>query len=491
MKKDDKNIDDLFKEGLGDYAETPPPAVWDALERRITGPTSPRFVYRGLGYVALLLLGVSLSVSVAKMFTHNTTQATNDLAVVETPVATRQDAAPAPGSNSVAGVATREDQTGAANKTGEETTREPNQTTGNQVPITTKTTAATGAHKATAKTTGNGNKSRKNSTNDAESDNIVYNATPTNETVKQAPAENTHQKEVAQAKPETQKKNETPKPQVPVNNEIRHKITPHFDRWEAGLKGGMERSFDDAGAIKYLLSPYIAFNLSPRFAIMTQPSIKYATVSGYKIGNDKSYYKANGDSSSKLIIGDDGRPFEPVNPVGGGTALYITYYNYTQSHDSIIKSYFNQQSYTEFDLPLLVKYKVSKTFAVYGGVNLSYSNYSGIKENTYVAKNIAITKPGATISPDSAVGAPHPIASEITYPDTGSIASYKPSYTGQRGFLRVGYMVGFSYEFSNRWLFDALVEQTPTPANMQGGYNLNFPLSTAYFRFTLGYKLIK
>jgi hypothetical protein len=52
-------------------------------------------------------------------------------------------------------------------------------------------------------------------------------------------------------------------------------------------------------------------------------------------------------------------------------------------------------------------------------------------------------------------------------------------------------MVGFSYEYQKRWLFDGLMQQTQAPANMQGGYNINSALSSTYFRFTLGYKLLK
>ena len=52
-------------------------------------------------------------------------------------------------------------------------------------------------------------------------------------------------------------------------------------------------------------------------------------------------------------------------------------------------------------------------------------------------------------------------------------------------------MLGFSYEFYKRWLFDALVQQSNVSPNIQAGYNVNTALSSPYLRFTLGYKLTK
>jgi len=61
-----KKIDDLFKHELGSYSETPPPAVWDALEKRLDPSRNPRGLYTKLGYVALLGILVVLSIVVAR-----------------------------------------------------------------------------------------------------------------------------------------------------------------------------------------------------------------------------------------------------------------------------------------------------------------------------------------------------------------------------------------------------------------------------------------
>src|SRR6185312_15516017 len=92
MRKEGKNIDDFFKEELGNYTETPPPAAWDALEKKLATapPGGSRNIYRRLGYFALLLLIVSLSVSDAHKISRNSTPPSRD----EKTIALAQEAAP-------------------------------------------------------------------------------------------------------------------------------------------------------------------------------------------------------------------------------------------------------------------------------------------------------------------------------------------------------------------------------------------------------------
>ena len=62
MEDNKKHIDDLFREELGNHTETPPPAVWDALEKRLAeqgGGTTPR---RWIWYVVIASLFVAISI---------------------------------------------------------------------------------------------------------------------------------------------------------------------------------------------------------------------------------------------------------------------------------------------------------------------------------------------------------------------------------------------------------------------------------------------
>lgn len=62
------NIDDLFREGFADYAETPPPAVWQALERRLDNDKKRRvFPLRWFWYIGMLIVAVVLGAGILYM----------------------------------------------------------------------------------------------------------------------------------------------------------------------------------------------------------------------------------------------------------------------------------------------------------------------------------------------------------------------------------------------------------------------------------------
>lgn len=64
MEERRKNIDDLFREGLQGYRETPPPAAWTSLEKRL--PRNDRNHRKGLWLLLLLLLAGSAAFLIYK-----------------------------------------------------------------------------------------------------------------------------------------------------------------------------------------------------------------------------------------------------------------------------------------------------------------------------------------------------------------------------------------------------------------------------------------
>jgi hypothetical protein len=92
----------------------------------------------------------------------------------------------------------------------------------------------------------------------------------------------------------------------------------------------------------------------------------------------------------------------------------------------------------------------------------------------------------------SGTAAPLALSDVITYGGY-SYSDYKaPVYTNtQSSSIKLGYMIGLSYEYSHKWLFDALMQQAPVKPYLQGGYNVNSTLSAPYFRLSVGYKLTK
>jgi hypothetical protein len=222
---------------------------------------------------------------------------------------------------------------------------------------------------------------------------------------------------------------------------------------------------------------------------MIQPAAKYAKSAVRSIGTAESYYTVNADGKVTTL-----NTQEETRTEGSNTDTFFnTTFRYTQSHDSIVKINKAGGVYMEYELPVLIKYNLTAKAAVYGGVNIVYSKMKGVAEHTY-------TQAGIVRSVDTLIKgsvrktmpvAP-PLDDMITYSGTTFSDYNGPLYPAtQANQVRLGAMLGFSYECSDRWLLDALIQQNPAPKDMRGGYNLNAPLSSTYFRLSVGYKLTK
>ena len=293
----------------------------------------------------------------------------------------------------------------------------------------------------------------------------------------------TFKQDISAAKPDSVAKVETTD-----SSAKQHSFARHF---EAGIKGGYETGFNKNGANKFVATPYIQYNLTDKFAIMTQPGVKASHISS-GFGGSHSYFDTSKGHDKVTNVGDSSALYI-VGLTGLDTIGWMRHYGYSQQYESIVKSYRYGGTYYEFELPILFKYKIVSQLSVYGGVNMVYSKYVGIKENTYTSG--PITKyDTASVPAFYRQNPPLPpsISKVITYSGS-SIASYTgPLYPSPHGdLLRFGYMLGFSYEYKKRWLFDVLVQQAMVKSNNEGGYNTNEPLALPYFRFTLGYKLTK
>ena len=256
-----------------------------------------------------------------------------------------------------------------------------------------------------------------------------------------------------------------------------------------GIKGGIESGFGAGTAKKGVFSTYVAYNLAPRWSVVLQPTIKVASVAGRSLPGSQSFYKANGDSSRTVtdsipvfIIGSGGHN----DTIGWGTT-----YRYSQSHDSIVKSYNVGGTYIEAEMPLLLRFKINSHLSVYGGPNFVYGRYVATREKTATI-NVMSSKNYTQINPIGTAPTLVPIDSVLKMSGTPYTQYGGPLYPNSTSsLLRIGYMLGFSYEFNKRWMVDVLMQQTPTQTRTVGGYNANTALSAPYFRFTLGYQLKK
>ena len=117
-----------------------------------------------------------------------------------------------------------------------------------------------------------------------------------------------------------------------------------------------------------------------------------------------------------------------------------------------------------------------------------YSKKQGVHEETKVWADQVARGEVSTLLPVNAA-ATLPTNTGLNYTGT-PLASYSgPTYPDDRsGLMRMGYMLGVSYEFKKRWLADGMLQQSFVPANLQGGTDLNKSFGLPYIRLTIGYR---
>lgn len=351
-------------------------------------------------------------------------------------------------------------------------------------PVVTKVYAAAPApapKPAVAKTMTSSNKPavrlRPNLNNDgvAEEPVIINSSTPDVATAKQ------------EETPVQAKKENAPIKDSTANAEAKDNARDIFRMFVYGIKGGYEGSSGNGGANKGVISPFLEYKLNKKFSLMTQPAFKVSQVTKHNIGNAASYYDTAGSEHHYAFQDSVVVHFPPGVP-----DMWRRNYAYTQTYDSIVKTYAVGGTTWEVELPLLLKYSINSKLSVYGGVNANYSRFVPIKESTFT-KEAEYGKPIFTLggltqaAPDPSTG-----LGTVTLPGT-SIANYNgPLYPSQDGgALKLGYMLGLSYEFKKRWMIDALIQQSKIKSHIEGGYNANTALALPYFRLTLGYRLSK
>ncbi len=400
MEKNRKNIDDLFKSELGNYTETPPSAVWSALEQRLGHKPSPKPGIPWFGYFAMVVALIAISVIAVRNNSQNTNTPTDNIAANNniskgqntdnniaattnsntqtttnnTPAGnedktatgneqkagnspTNDRLATAPATNSTANPATGKTTNRQAEATINETTR------GTATVTKNKHNRHTTAGKYAAKTTRGTNGKALADITTQQPEN-VYNSSITN-TKAATESKTTDDQPLASAPPDKndtsgtlkKKQNNTPPPP--------HKPKPKYARFEAGIKGGYEQGGINDDAKKGLISPYLQYKITPKLAIMLQPAVKYAMVQSRVIGAPRNYYNVNKDGSTT-----EHADTTPVHIVGTGQTLYFWNYTYSETHDSIVKTNATGGTYAEFEMPVLLKYYLTKDFSIYGGVNM-------------------------------------------------------------------------------------------------------------------------
>jgi len=254
-------------------------------------------------------------------------------------------------------------------------------------------------------------------------------------------------------------------------------------KWAVGLKGGFEMALIGTGSSKIAVSPFIQYRLGKKFSIMVQPAIKGVRQQVRTVGTPGNYYESKSGTGGYRLVDS-----ALLYLVMTGDTLWRRNYEYTEKYDSIVKTYKTGGTYLEFELPVLLRFDVTPKFGVYGGLNMVYSKRQGVREETKVWTDQMAKGEVSTVLPVTAP-AVLPTTTGLNYTGT-PLANYAgAAYPDDRsGLMRMGYMLGVSYEFKKRWLADAMLQQSFVPANLQGGTDLNKPFGVPYIRLTIGYR---
>ncbi len=516
MKNKKKHIDDLFREKLGTYSEVPPADAWSALDSKLDTLTTPQVLtspFRWLGHAAMVsviaVLGVSVvhkisknensPVAVNKEQEINKIDASNsDFAVDNS--SHNADEVSVPANSGFGGEDNANSDIAENTNTGSFSYSETEGNAGYQGGGAHRS-GSTGMKHASGNVYGKasqyGGKDQSNNLNDSD------NSLPLNSTISERnESQNTDNefnevKNKENSKGTSEEKKQTTaaplatkipnKKPAPIDPAGKKKPVIDFARWSAGVKAGYEFGMDKDAATKYVVAPYVQYNVTRKLSVMVQPGAKFANAPVRTIGPSASYYKVNDDG--RIVNRGD---YSTIKVEGSSIdTFYHSRLSYSQSHDSIVKTNKAGGVYREYELPVLVKYNFSEKLALYGGVNLIYSQLQGIKENTYTKS--AILKTVDTVISAKGVAPSAPAVNEVITHSGASIAEYNgplypASHTNQ---MRFGTMLGVTYSYNERLMVDALVQKNPAPADVKEGYNINAPLSATYFRISVGYKLTR
>ncbi len=507
MKNYRKHLDDFFREKLGNYTETPPPEVWEELEKRLDGlqPHVSGKPYRWMWHFAMVSLILLFGLSLIKKSqadnsvlatANNKTTAINNTGKANGPIQQNDVLANSANTNNV-----EVQKTTATVNTDE---------SGNQIPTDSKAGTiikpksghfhANGftksfspaslnfkpgkgvTHKNAQNRTSNFSNSIENAYETASNTGL-----PLHSAVNSDESNERRNKIVKAELPPLPKKEEKTVEQTKSENKNEVAKSTHSicNKFEFGVKLGYETGMNNDAATKYVVAPYVYYKLCSKISLGIQPAVKYATINTRQL-NSLSYYQIKSSNISQ--IGES----EITTYIDGGTTydIYKTKYNYKQTYDSVVKTNITSGSYTEAELPVMVKYMVSPKIAVYGGLNIIYSSATTITERTTTVTDIV--KSVDAVNESRNIAQSLPIEQVINYSGQNTMSEYSgPIRHNTTNDIRMGVNIGATYNMNKRWLVDAMIQKNQANKDIKAGYDLNTPLSATYLRLSIGYKLSK
>lgn len=244
--------------------------------------------------------------------------------------------------------------------------------------------------------------------------------------------------------------------------------------FDLSAKVGVEKGTGIYTGNKGILSISGELTLSKKMSLLFEPglvltvlnrTIDYGT--NPYISNQHNYY----DSTIQVILNPD-------------TFSNYTIYNRYDSLLIVRKS--TRPTNVGLEIPVMLKYQLSKSFSLIGGVNISISKLFTISETvpaTYV--NLVDSTPiGLQKAKDFA-----PIFRNYNPQHTSE--AYAPLQQADGNPIRLGYILGLGYQLNEKMNLELMMTQTITDQSYIHDVNIQRLYTQPYFRLSIGYKFYK
>lgn len=271
----------------------------------------------------------------------------------------------------------------------------------------------------------------------------------------------------------------------------------------AGIKLGFSRGFDPVwNANKFVFAPYLEYSLPSNFSVMLQPAF---LIGKAKVGtfsnSDQVFYEIRSNSFDSIAYVSRGAIDSSVITPNPPDTVFRTY-RYGQVYDSVHVGYkvTNTQQW-DVEVPIMVKYKINKTFAVIAGASATYSSvlrtkeevtrYQGLMkqhEDIHAPQTFYVTSQGQ----EPPQGPPRKATSNLFPYNTAPFSNYQPrQITETNNFWRYGFMIGASATFKERLMVELMLHKSGVDVNAVPDKQLQRIYTQPYLRVMVGYKLTK
>lgn len=271
----------------------------------------------------------------------------------------------------------------------------------------------------------------------------------------------------------------------------------------AGFKLGFTRGFDPVwNANKWVLAPYLEYQLPSNFSVMFQPAFLIGKANTGTFSNaDQVFYEIMNTTFDSIAYVTRGKIDSSVITPNPPDTVFRTY-RYGQVYDSIHVGYkvTNTQQW-DAELPVMVKYKVNKTFAFIAGVSATYSSVLRTKEEVTRYEGLikqyedVQTPQTFFVTVQGQEPPPGPVRKDVStlFPfNTVPFSNYQPrQITETNNFWRYGFMIGASATIKERLVVELLLHKSGVDVNSVPDKQLQRIYTQPYLRLMLGYKLIK